>query len=707
MKRSTLFALVLTLVTLSPLTPVMAEDRVLENESTRLVLRGNRIVSLFDKVRAIEHVSPQADANKGMFHLQLVKDGQPASDVDATAMTSRVVQSSASRLELEFTHEEAMVRLQVDLSPVKGELAWSIAATPSDQGHAVGSVACPVFQTPVSAEGAVKDCLLPLYEGRLHPLNVKMIDHKPKAYPAMLFAQMTACLGPKGGFLLWCDDTTGQVKEFSYRTVESLATFAIIHRMPYVPGEWRCSYRSRLSFAGPTWQETADIYRSWAAGQPWCATKLKDRKDVPAFLHAPHFHSTVQLGKEQNLAAIPAELAALGRRLETPVIVRGTYWEKRGGWVGIDYFPPSIGDEGLRSFAKNLEAQNIKLICEIAGYRWLNGKEKSVVINQINKLTPNQKDALGVFFDENNGAAVCEMGRDGKLNPSTTLCRGSNFGKKFLQDMAKRLFDLGLKSFDCDSDIGPSPDGVSGCFNPAHGHPIPCGSWATENTRNAFREIKVEAARRGIDDFLLVKEHCTELLNMEVHAYLSRLSLTYKEPHVVPLTQYLYHEYLPVVLYNTFPAELNDIIIFGQIPGGSALLERQPVLMDYYQSMKSHAKPFLLYGQMLRPLIPDTDIPTNITTFTDQKSGAKSDLQSPIVRQSAWRDDAGNIAVFAINTTDKEMIVHVPTPAAGAWQATVHLGPARERTEALPSGGQLRWALAPGRLASIVFKPNP
>lgn len=684
--------------------PASGNDHVLENPSTRLVLKDNRIVSLFDKVRSIEHISPRADSTPGLFHIQLVKGTQPAMDIDAVQTVSRVLRRAANELELEFENPHATVRAHVGLSAAEGELLWSISVAPSDSNLCTGSVAYPVFATPVAADGAAKNCLLPLYEGRLHPIDVGMIDHKPKVYPSTLFSQMVACLGPKGGFLLWCDDTAGHVKEFRYGAGKTDAQFSLVHRMPYQPGEWKAPYQARISFSGPSWYDAADIYRNWASGQHWCRTKFKDRKNMPAFLHAPHFHATVQLGKEEDLESVPDRLKELGDRLDAPIIVRGTYWEKRGGWVGIDYFPPNIGEEGLRTFAASLKARNIRLICEIAGYRWLRGDEKSVVLNQINKLPQDEKDELVEFFDDNGGPSVCEMSRDGKLNPSTTICRGSPFGKKFLQDMARRLFDLGLTTFHCDSDVGPSPDGVSGCFSAAHGHPVPCGPWSTENTRDAFRAIRSEAARRGIGDFFLMKEHCSELLNMEIHAYLSRMGQAYTEPHVVPLTQYLYHEYLPIVLYNAFPDELSDIIACGQIPGGSPLLRNVPALNDYYRSMRAHAKNFLLYGRMLRPLIPG--IPARKTKIAENKGGATTEISVPLVRQSAWEDGAGNIGLFAINTDDQEMTVDVPAPGGGEWHATLYLGASQERTQSVSPGRNLKWRLVPGRLASIVLKPE-
>ncbi len=685
--------------------PEVGPESALENASIRLVLKDNRIVSLFDKVRSIEHVAPQVGSRPGMFSLQLVKGIAPAVDLDATQMATRVVHQAPGVLEMESTHAAATVRVTIRLST--SEVAWSIAVVPASGELFVGSVACPVFETPVSSDGAVKNCLLPLYEGRLHPLNVNIVAHKPKVYPATLFSQMVACLGQEGGFLLWTDDPAGHFKEFAYKAAGTVARFAIIHRMPYTPGAWQAAYQSRISFCGPSWYDAAEIYRDWALQQSWCATRLKDRTDVPSFLHHPFYglnEAIVPWPREtQDLDTLPDRLAEIGQRLRVPVVVRAVRWEKHGGWVGIDYFPPVIGEARMRSLASQLKARHIPLIIELSGYRWQSGEDSTVLAR--NEPTPQEIDDLKRFFQENNGPMVCERQRDGQLNPTTTICRGSSFGKSFMQDMAARLFDLGATGFHGDQDSGPTPDGVTGCFNPDHGHPIPCGPWSVENTRQAYREIRAEASRRGITDFLLTKEHCTELLNMELHGYLARMEWTYSQPHVVPLSQFLYHEFIPVVLDPSTDG-LADQITLGVVAASRD--DTSPLFADYCRAMQTYAKDFLLYGRMLRPLIAEVPVsrkPATGNSFLEATRRLTAEISIPVIRQGVWDGGAGRIGVFAVNTQEREMTVPVPVPGKGTAQVTFYLGADRQHTQEVTPGETLPWRLAPGRLAAIVFEP--
>ena len=143
----------------------------------------------------------------------------------------------------------------------------------------------------------------------------------------------------------------------------------------------------------------------------------------------------------------------------------------------------------------------------------------------------------------------------------------------------------------------------------------------TAVTRESFEEIRAEAARRGLSEFFLTKESCSELLNMDLDAYQARFFHESSTPGLVPLAQYLYHEHIPAVFgwvtaNSRSTWELAAMLVYGQIPSlafwnaAADTPERMPaeaqtLLGDYYAAMKSHARPYLLYGRMRCPLIVD------------------------------------------------------------------------------------------------------
>lgn len=696
-----------------------AEDAILENASTRVVVRAGRIASLLDTTRSIEHVSARGDASYGLFRIQLVEGVRPVEEIDATAMTSRVTGRTANALEMEFEHARASARLRIVLGDAPGETDWTISVRPKGNSLAAGWVACPVIVTPIEAQGQEKQYLLPMFEGRLQPLRQ---TPRFRPYPADLFAQMIACLAPGGGFLMWTDDREGHVKAFGFENRQGNAAFAVRHLMPYEPGnEWQSPYRTRLSFCGEAWQDAADIYRAWVSKQAWSATALRDRKDVPEFLHHPPLCISTQIDKE-SLDDLPGRLAAWSKTLDTPVVYRPLGWEKYGNWVGIDYFPPSTGEKQFRDLNARLKEQGIVTAGFISGFRWTTKQEGA--------RGQRNNGPLQRYFERQGGSRFCERTREGELlsfkaegRDSYRVCRGSALGRGLLQKIARELFDLGVTVIHDDQDHGPYPGGIESCFDPSHGHPVPCGPWSTAVTRTAFREIRAEAARRGIKDFFLTKESCSELLNMDLHAYQARYFHEDSSPGLVPLAQYLYHEHIAAVFgWVTAQSqslwELAAMMVYGQVPSlafwnaSAGRPDAVPagavtLLSDYYAAMKTYAKNYLLYGRMSRPLILNAPaVEKEISQVKDRKLAQKHVIRVPQVIQSAWRDGRGNVGVFAVNTLRQDAVVRVAPPGSGRWRAILYTGAARQNEQDVAPGGMLEWRLAPGRLGAIVFKPR-
>jgi hypothetical protein len=718
MKRTRLF----TALLLTPLAALhaAAEDVVLENASVRLVLRDGRMVSLQDKGRSLEHVAAGAARSPGMFHVQWIKGIQPAGELDATEMTLRVARRTANEVELEFEHAQASVRARVALAETPGESHWSLAVTPKHAALSVGQVAFPVFGTPLSSGDQEKKFLLPVFEGRLQPLRQTPAW---RSYPADMFAQLIACLAPTGGFLLWTDDGEGNGKAFGFEKREGAAVFAVRHLPAYAAGrEWRMNYRTRLSFCGAAWQDAADIYRDWVTAQPWSGTAVRERRDLPEILKQPPLCLSTQLEKE-DIATLPERLAAWGKRFGAPIIYRPLGWEKYDNWVGIDYFPPALGEKRFHDLAARLKAQNIAMAGFISGYRWITGR-RNVFGKDLGKET---NEALARFFKEHNGPQVCERTREGELlnfygSSGHRICRGTPFGRQFLPTTARSLFDLGVTIIHDDQDHGPYPDGREGCFDTTHGHPVPCGPWSTSVTRESFGAIRAEAARRGLKEFFLTKESCSELLNMDLHAYQARFFHESTNPSLVPLAQHLFHERIPAIFgwvtaNNRNIWDLAAALVYGQLPSlafwqaaaespGEMPAEAQTLLDDYFAAMKLHAKDYLLYGRMRRPLIPS--IPTARKEIVSDKGNKKGQTQIvtlPLVIQSAWDDGRGNIGIFAVNTQRQEAVLKVPAPGRGTWQAKFYLGATQQQTQTITAGNTLEWRLPSGRLASVLLAP--
>lgn len=125
------------------------------------------------------------------------------------------------------------------------------------------------------------------------------------------------------------------------------------------------------------------------------------------------------------------------------------------------------------------------------------------------------------------------------------------------------------------------------------------------------------------------------------------------------------------------------------------------MLRDYYAAMKSYAKAYLLYGRMRSPPIAGTPtVRREIREVHGRPLSQPHVITVPLVFQSAWEDARGHVGVFAVNTDRQSTTLTVPAPGSGAWQATIYLGAAQERTQPLASGATLSWHLPPARFGS-------
>ena len=700
----------------APSAPAAGQEIILEDSSTRLVIRDGCLASLLDKARSLEHVSPDADVAHGLFNIQFVQGIEPAGGLDATEMSSRVNRNAPNAAEIQFDHPKAKALVEIRLSESPGETHWSISVEPKDAPLAIGQVTFPVIVTPRSHEGEEKRYLLPMFEGRFAPLSQPPLW---RAHPSHLFAQMIACVAPAGGFVVWTDEGEGHVKAFGFNNRGPTAAFGARHLMPYEPGHlWKMPYRTRVTFCGGTWRDAADVYRTWVTAQPWSSTPLRDRQDIPDLLRQPPLCLSSQLDKE-DLDDLPDHLAAWRKRFDVPIVYRPLGWEKHGNWVGIDYFPPSIGEERFRNLASELRERGIVMSGFISGYRWT---------TQSQRASRETNRELADYFTAHGGNQLCERARDGQLlaflsegRDSHRVCRGTAFGRSFLPETARSLFDLGVTTIHDDQDHGPYPDGTESCFDQAHGHPVPCGPWSTAATRQSFQEIRAEAARRGLTDFFLTKESCTDLLNMDLHAYQARFFHESSRPDLVPLAQYLYHEHIPVIFgwvtaNSRSTWELAAMLVYGQIPSlafwnadtahpAAIPAEALTLLDDYFAAMKTHAKPFLLYGRMRRPMIVDAPtVGKEIRQIKGRPLRRPQPFTIPLVIQSAWDDGLGNVGVYAVNTQNSPASLTVQPPDEGRWRAVFYTGSAPREDREISAGKQLSWRLEPGRLEAVVFE---
>ncbi len=127
-------------------------------------------------------------------------------------------------------------------------------------------------------------------------------------------------------------------------------------------------------------------------------------------------------------------------------------------------------------------------------------------------------------------------------------------------------------------------------------------------------------------------------------------------------------------------------------------------LDDYFAAMAAHAKRYLLYGKMLRPMVSDVpEVTKEQRRWKRQVFDPPRLLRLPLVIQSAWEDEEGDVGVFAVNLLTEELRIACPAPGDGLWRATYYVGGTKVAAQDIEPGGAVAWALVPGRLHGLVF----
>jgi len=713
-----------------------ADDAIWETRGHKLRIAEGRVASLFDKSRQAELIVERP--TRPLFRVVLNRGLKKAHEVQSSQMrlSESVLEGGTQRLTYESEQLRAVVRLQAGGD--EGSVQWHIEVEPRERDLAVAQVTFPVLQmrAPLGASAAADRIVVPYREGRVihDPLcggTVKQALRKAFPYPADLVAQFLGYFSDQAGCLLWTDDPDGHVKWFGFERAasDSGLAFFVEHRMPFAPGQrWRMPYQVRVSAFAGSWQAGAEIYRRWAERQFWCRTLLKDRTDISPLLRQPCLVISSNL-REESLKELPGLLEEYGRRLGTRVLYRPVGWEKYGRhieWTGLDYFPPFLGDTRFTDLVNELRKRGIATSCFLVGHWWTLQHPRAP--DEVNA-------ALRKYFEEHNGQAVVEQRADGTSWSvvreaeggvlKTRVCSGTPFATHHMIEETRRLLDYGVTQVHWDHDHGPQPSGDT-CYNAAHGHPVPCGNWASQSMFDIAEAMKREGLARN-PDFFLTKESDTERMNMVLSAYQARYFhrlAYYLDGHpmeIAPVTQFLYHHYIPCIFgFTTFnPAAVARSIVYGQIPSVAFWTGRvTPVatvsqdgvalLADYYAAINAYARPYLLYGKMTAET--GVNVPTTRREVREgEQSGTSLSLvlDDPVAYVSGWRDEAGGLGIFAVNPTSRPMSLRCVAPESATRRLTLFRyvgGEAAQAAESITPGTSFVWTLPPLRLCGLVYQ---
>jgi len=594
--------------------------------------------------------------------------------------------------------------------------------------------------------------LIPFHDGQLISAPGRTNGVEQADYPGLAAVQFAAYYDRQAGVYLAAEDAGGHPKRWQRDTVaRKHVAVNLLHLFEESPGnDVAIDYDVVLRTFVGDWRDAAAIYKAWVVKQPWCARKLTDRADVPAFLKEgagviieagfQNADSTAErFGKD--LEKLPEFVQAYRRKTGLAHIVFVPYgWENRGTWAGINYFPARPSDEAWVQTARRLRQDGNRLMFMPSGFWWVVKRQEvgdgpafddSAQIKQYEPMLVKNPDGTPWSLDCYD---ITKRPRQTWRGLSMHLCHGSPEAQEKMKDIFLHAARLGVSLVSFDQEQGATQQAP--CYDVSHKHGRGFGSYIWIGFRKTCEMILAEGKSINPDLCLSLEDTC-ELAIPCMATYWSRqfkggfdetafTPNTY--PNSVGLFSYLYHEYTTAIgaacvqgqgdKATVPPAELRCFILSnnlcrGLIPGPFARDVPLDPKDEWHQAVSraffSYCQPYarfpeyLVLGESIRPpkvncvftRIPvDTGATSRPTTRPAKQAGPE--VRFPAVNAGSFRAADGSVATVLANTTDAPQSARVVFSSRSATLTLydAHRQELRQWTE-VPVGQEIALDLEP------------
>jgi Domain of unknown function (DUF6259) len=529
--------------------------------------------------------------------------------------------------------------------------------------------------------------------------------------------QLMAYYNNVGGLYMACDDATGLPK-FINPLMEDDGVMMGLGHYPGTrgPGTSKLPYNVVLGTFHGDWYVAAGIYRNWAAKQPFCATKLAERKDYPKWLTESavgiafpmrgqaDWDSPATVNPEYTPAtnALPY-LEKLATELECPLMPIVFNWERGGPWVQPDAYPPLGGEASMLEFMAKAKEKGWHPYIYGDGLAWVTAQKNT------------NYDGMPYFRSHDGQAAVARKW-DGSLleelwgwRNNYVVCVGTEKGRGMIVEMTRKMSEFGpdvIQQFD--EGAGPRA-----CYASDHGHPPVPGPWMTAS----FNELLLSDTKVARS---LLPEVAFAVEGAPPECYLQDFQTWDARVGTCPLYSFLYHEYanghegfytnrvsdealrlsvaraIVTGYLVTFTLRDQGLIEYDWDQLWTRAIPDQRGIIDWTKR-SSHfragvARDYLVFGRMLRPW--------RVSNVTERDFGWGKE---PLVQSATWEAPDGRIGVVLANCSDLGEAPRVELEGSGSRDLVLYLDGQRiERREQLPS--VLDIDLAPRSLCLIEVK---
>ncbi|MCC6354421.1 MAG: hypothetical protein IT577_11075 [Verrucomicrobiae bacterium] len=690
--------------------PARAADvAVLENDVLRVEILGApapAIGRLVHKPSGREIVA--APKGVGLFSISLEKDGGGTESIEsARAGESSFSTSGVGAVTLrcgKFPVPGIAVEITAALETNGPLTLWS-ARIENDSGRRIAAFRCPqVLAVPTIGDGADDVLVLPAMSGSLieNPsANWRDGQSVNLRYPGELAAQFLAYQDRAAGLYLAGMDPSAHPK--SMVVMKQSGGIRLWHEV--VPASdvrgaegaaWRSPYPVALGVTSGTWCDTADQYKRWALKQPWCARRLADRPDIPAWWKAgPDVHvcevRTYDARRTCTGSYYPRlldHLRTFRDKIEGPVVAMLAGWENHRRWTAGDYFPIFDAENAGRVIG-DMKREGFRPFFFLSGlyYTYRNeGRDGG-------EIPAAGQHAASYVIDGKTGGpkeyVLDESNPSGDWRRhSYQFCASAPETRRFFCELVDRSGEAGVDVLQMDQTTSGAADA---CAAAAHGHPPGPGLYQSLAFWDLLDAMRERGKRRSPDFILLHEEPHEQLIphldGFHVREYYEKRWYRGHPGAVgIPLFSYLYHEY--AVGYGGDSASLGKEnsrwnvrchamnMIAGRTPGGSIWSSHQnmydahpdqiAIIRNHCRLLRSRARDCLMLGEMLHPLelsAPDLDIGVGV------RRGDKwvtEKLPTPAILTSSWRSPSGAIGHLFVNVAETRQPLRVTLDARNA-----------------------------------------
>ena len=512
--------------------------------------------------------------------------------------------------------------------------------------------------------------------------------------------QLMAYYNDAGGLYVACDDAAGLPKFIDPMLHDDGVTMALGHYPgTQGPSVSRLPYNVILGTFHGDWYRAAEIYRGWAEKQPFCPPKIAENTSYPKWLTEPVCGAAFPMrgqGDWDPPAAINPEytpatnalpyLQALAGAMETPLMPIVFNWERAGPWVQPDSYPALGGDEALHAFMQQAKAKGWHPAMYGDGICWVTWQKNT------------NYDGMPYFREHNGEAAIARQWNGSLLGDvwdwrkHYVVCVGTDKGRAMILENAKKIAAYGP---DLVQEFDQSP-GPRVCYATDHGHPPVPGPWMTKDFGSLAKECG--DAVRSINPAVAMS---CEGAPSEI--YLRHFQTWDSRHKLCPLYSFLYHEYghgFEGFMTNRVNDEALRLAVGRSMVNGyivnytlrdkgqigfdwndlwTRAVPDQAAQMDWAKRVNQFrsgiAKPYLVYGRMLRPW--------RLTGVIQRDFGLGLE---PMVPAATWQSPDNRIATVLANCADMPSTPQLTIEGAGIKKVRTNIdGTEKEERMDLPA----------------------